>query len=279
MQISIFAKTFIRPTLAEALDAVKAHGLSSVQFNMLCAGVDEMPDQIDPALSNHIRQAMAARQIDTAAISGTFNIIDPDLAKRQAGFRRLDVLAGACERLGTSIITFCTGTRNPDSLWRAHPDNGSPEAWRDMLAAMTEAVQIAERHNVTLAFEPEVSNVVDSAPKARHLLDEIQSPHLKVTIDGANLFHQGELPRMAEILTEAFDLLGDDIVLAHAKDLSRDGEAGHEAAGTGLLDYDHYLALLQASGFDGALVLHSLTEAQAPACISFLQTKLENLGQ
>ena len=84
--------------------------------------------------------------------------------------------------------------------------------------------------DVILAFEPEVNNIVDSARKARRLLDEIASPHLKVVIDGANLFHVGELPRMREILDEAFQVRGDDIRLAHGKDLERDGDAGHQAA-------------------------------------------------
>src|SRR5690349_23251315 len=51
---------------------------------------------------------------------------------------------------------------------------------------------IARQANAVLAFEPEVSNVVDSARKARRLLDEIGSPHLKVTMDPANLFHAGD---------------------------------------------------------------------------------------
>ena len=49
---------------------------------------------------------------------------------------------------------------------------------------------------------------------------------------------------MREILDEAFTLLGEHIAFAHAKDLDRDGEAGHLAAGKGLLDYDQYLSLL-----------------------------------
>ena len=103
-------------------------------------------------------------------------------------------------------------------------------------------MEIAEARGATLVFEPEVNNVVDSAQKARRLLDEVQSEHLQVVIDGANLFHAGQLPRMREVLDEAFDLLGDSIRLAHAKDLEQDGDVGHQAAGTGLLDYDHYLA-------------------------------------
>ena len=90
---------------------------------------------------------------------------------------------------------------------------------------------------MTLAFEPEVNNVVDSAKKARRLLDEVGSPLLKVTMDAANLFHAGELAHMSDVLDQAFALVGRDIVMAHAKDLSRDGDAGHEAAGHGKLDY------------------------------------------
>src|SRR5262249_18376983 len=149
-----------------------------------------------------------------------------------------------------------------------HPDNDTPEAWHDLLLSMREAVRMAEDAGVTLAFEPEVANVVDSAQKGRRLLDEVASPRLKVVMDAANLFHAGELARMHAVLDEAFALLGPEIVLAHAKDLSRDGEAGHEAAGTGVLDYDYYLARLRAVGFDGPLILHSLTEAQVDACVA-----------
>jgi sugar phosphate isomerase/epimerase len=273
MQIGIFAKTFVRPTLAATLDAVAAHGIQAVQFNLVCAGVPSMPDQIDPALISSIRSTLEARAMTMAAISGTFNVIHPDRQQRRDGMRRLRTLAQACHALGTDVITLSSGTRDADNMWRRHPDNDTPAAWRDLVAAMAEAVQIAEEHKVTLAFEPEVSNVVDSAVKGRRLLDQISSPYLKVLIDGANLFHAGELPRMRAILEEAFDLLGDAIVLAHAKDLSGDGDAGHEAAGTGLLDYDWYLSLLRRVDYTGPLILHGLAEHQVDRSIAFLVEK------
>jgi sugar phosphate isomerase/epimerase len=278
MQIGIFAKTFVRPTLAATLDAVVAHGLHCVQFNLACAGLPSMPDQIDPALIAGIRSAMDAHAMTMAAVSGTFNMIHPDRQQRRDGMRRLRTLAAACRALGTDLITLSTGTRDPDDMWRRHPDNDTPAAWDDLVASMTEATQIAEEHQVTLAFEPEVANVVDSAVKGRRLLDQVGSPYLKVVMDGANLFHLGELPRMRAILEEAFDLLGPDIVLAHAKDLSRDGAAGHEAAGTGLLDYDWYLTLLRRVGYNGPLILHALTEHQVDSSIAFLVEKGARLG-
>jgi sugar phosphate isomerase/epimerase len=275
MKIGIFAKTFARDSLAATLDAVRDQGLDCVQFNLACAGLATLPEPLEPSAVQAIRQAMDARGIAMPAISGTFNMCHPDPRERAANLSRLRNLAGACEPLGTRVITMCTGTRDPHDMWRRHPDNDTPEAWNDMTGCMAQALQIAEDCGVTMAFETEVSNVVDSARKGRRLLDEMRSPHLKVVMDGANLFHQGELAHMPAILAEAFDLLGADIVLAHAKDLSHDGEAGHQAAGTGVLDYDLYLSLLRDSGYDGALILHSLAEDEIGAAVAFLRSKLQ----
>ncbi len=276
MHIGIFSKTFPRQTLGETLEVVVDHGLRRIQFDLSCAVVSSMPERIDPALVASIRRDLDARQITVAALSGTYNMIHPDIEQRNAGLSRLWELASVSHGLGASIITLSTGTRDPENMWRSHPHNQSPEAWNNLVDAMGEAVTIAQAHDIVLAFEPEVNNVVDSAQKARRLLDTIQSPHLKVCIDAANLFHAGELPRMEAVLEEAFALLSDDIVVAHAKDLRQDGDAGHEAAGTGLLDYDLYVKLLRHSGFDGALILHSLTESHASTAIAFLRARIDS---
>jgi len=277
MDIGIYSHAFGRATLGDVLDAIAGHGLHAIQLNLENAGLPTLPAEITPAAVAQIRRELDARGMTVAALAGTYNMIDPDLAKRRVGLERLAVLAAASAGLGASVISLCTGTRDPSNMWRRHPDNDGPKAWRDLVEVMAEAAQIAEANRVTLAFEPEVANVVDSAQKARRLLDEIKSPRLKVCIDGANLFHTGELSRMREILDEAFELLGDDIALAHAKDLDHDGAAGHLPAGHGLLDYDQYLGLLQRAGYSGAVILHGLTEAQIDGCVEFLRNKLARL--
>jgi sugar phosphate isomerase/epimerase len=239
--------------------------------------MSSMPDRIAPDAADRIRDEAAARGIEIVSLQGTFNMSHPDAEHRRTGLRQLGVLAAACHRMGTSKIHLCTGTRDRDNMWRRHPDNDSPEAWRDMVDCVRQATAIAKLEGVVLAFEPEVNNVVDSAKKSRRLLDEIHSPHLKVTMDAANLFHAGELAHMDKILDEAFGLVGHDIVLAHAKDLSHDGDAGHEAAGHGRLNYDRYVSLLLAYGFHGPLLLHGLSEAQVPGCVAFLRERLRHV--
>ena len=278
MQIGIMSGTFARATLEEVLDAVVNHGMSCVQFNLSSAGVTKIPTHIDEDLCDKIREEMGVRNITMTALAGTYNMIHPDLQRRADGLRNLRVLASACERLGTSVITLCTGTRDPDNMWRRHPDNDTPEAWEDLVVSMRQAIEVAEEYQVTLAFEPEVANVVDSSIKARRIIDQIGSPYLKIVMDGANIFHTGELPRMREILDEAFALLGEHIAFAHAKDLDRDGEAGHLAAGKGLLDYDQYLSLLNNADSDVPIILHGLSEAEVDGCVAFLREKIESIN-
>lgn len=271
----LLGTTYTTGTLEARLDEAQAHGLACIQASLSCAGLPDMPDEIPADLPARFRREAASRSLTLASLTGTFNMCHPDPEQRQLGLRRLRVLAEAFPGLP---IHICTGTRNPASMWRRHPDNSTPDAWRDMAACVRAAADIARQSRSVLAFEPEVNNIVDSARKARRLMDEIGSPHLKVTMDPANLFPAGTLPRMKEILEEAFSLIGKDIALAHAKDLDRDGDAGHKAAGEGLLDYDLYLRLLRAHRFSGPLLLHGLTRAQVPGCVAFLRAKLARVS-
>lgn len=279
MQIGIMAKTFSPPTLEGTLDAVAAHGLSHMQYNFTCTGLPDMPDKIDPEICDRIREEIAKRGMTMAAISGTYNMIHPDVQEREDGLRKLGVLASVCHRIGTSVITICTGTRDRGSMWHRHPDNDLPDAWDDLATELRKALEIAAKYDVVLAFEPEVSNVIDSAVKARRILDQMQSPHLKVVMDPANIFHKGELPRMKEIIDEAFELLGEDIAIGHAKDLDHDGDAGHLAAGKGLLDYHQYLSLLSKVDFDVPLILHGLSEAEVDGCVAFLKSVMKEIQE
>jgi sugar phosphate isomerase/epimerase len=280
VRLGIFAKTFTRSRLEGVFDALASHDLRQTQFNMSAAGLSSLPDEIAPALADRVREAAAERNIALVAISGTFNMVHPNEEIRRDGLRRLGVLAGACERLGTSTLTLCTGTRDPEDMWRRHPGNVRPEAWRDLLATMQEALKIAEEHGVTLAFEPEINNVVDSAEKGRRLLDEMRSPRLKVIMDAANLFDAEDparqLSRSEKILEEAFELLGRDLLLAHAKDVKSSGEV--VAAGRGHLDYDLYLKYLSEAGYGGPLVMHGLAEEEVESSLAFLRRKLAEVG-
>ncbi len=133
---------------------------------------------------------------------------------------------------------------------------------------MEKALAIAERHDVELGVEPELANVVSSAAKARDLLNRMASPRLRIVLDPANLFEVAAADVRRRVIAEAVALLGPAVAMAHAKD--RDPAGGFVAAGTGVIDFPAFLADLAAAGFDGPIVTHGCSAAEAPAVARFL---------
>ena len=274
MELGIFAKTFPRRTFAEALDAVASYGLRCIQFNFSSVGLPTLPEVVDSNLIAQIRRDCEARSIEIAGVSGTFNMIDPDERSRRERLKRLPVLAQAMRSLGCNLITLCTGTRDPEDMWRVHPENCSARAWRDLLASMELAIAVAEQHDILLGVEPETGNVVSSTRKARQLLDELHSSRLKIVVDPANLCHGGKGERMRETIQELFQLVGTEIVMAHAKELGADGTTGSAPPGRGVLDWNYYFNTLAAMNFRGPIIIHGLAERDVAESVRFLRAKL-----
>ena len=169
MQPGIFAKTFAETGAVPVLAAVRAAGFHVAQFNMACVGLPSLPDIIPAEIVADIAAASQKTGVALAAVSATYNMIDPDLTLRAAGRRRLEEIIRHARAMGAPLVTLCTGTRDREDQWRHHPGNGSPEAWRDLLEEMSVAVRLAETYGVDLGVEPELANVVNSAQADRRV--------------------------------------------------------------------------------------------------------------
>lgn len=235
-----------------------------------------MPDSIPASVAQSVAESAATSGVAIAALSGTYNMIHPDPAVRSRGHDRLAKLAAAAGAMETNLITLCTGTRDPDDQWRDHPENRSAAAWKDLLASMEVAIAIADEYDIYLGVEPELANIINSAPSARRLLDELKSPQLKIILDPANLFETATHEEQRRLVAQAVDLLADSIVMGHAKDRSITGS--FTAAGRGVLDYPHYLACMRGIHFDGTIVTHGLSASDAREVASLLRAQLETAG-
>ena len=269
MQLGIFAKTFPGQGALPVLKAVRAAGYDCAQFNLACLGLPAMPDEIGGGVAQDIAAAANTSGVNIAAISATYNMIHPDPRQRADGLRRLGLIIARARVMGTSLVTLCTGTRDAQDQWRHHKDNDSAEAWRDLVTEMAKALELAERHDVSLGIEPELANVISSAAHAIRLLAELQSERLKIVLDPANLFEIESEVQRQRLVEEAIDLLGERIVMAHAKDRDAAGKA--VAAGRGVIDFRHFVSCLRTVGFDGPLVTHGLDESDAVPVAAFLR--------
>src|SRR5271156_4182252 len=271
MKIGIFAKTFSRPSIKELFQAIASYEIYSVQFNMSCVGLGTFPRNVSSDLVQRITDAAEHATVELAALSGTFNMAHPDPAVRRDGLEKFEILCEVAARLHIPVITLCTGTRDPVDMWKWHPDNDSKKAWDDMVQSIEAALIAAKKSNLILAFEPESENVANSAIRARKLLDEVRNPRLRIILDPANLISPKR--NQKEVLDEAFTLLRDAIVIAHAKDRSHDFKPC--AAGKGILDFEYYLRCLKGIGFNGPLIMHGLEEEDVRFSREFLERILQ----
>lgn len=270
MDIGIFARTFPASGLEGTLDAIEESGISVVHFNLSCAGLESLPSEIHQKQIKDIRTHFELRDLHMAAISGTFNAIHPDPGHRKEMTDRCRLLIEEAPSLGTHVVTLCTGTRDPENMWRAHSDNDAPEAWKDLVETLNRLVPVAEECGVVLGIEPEIVNVVDTAEKAKRLLDELGTSSLGIVLDAANLIRREKISEMSETIAVAVDILGDHILMAHAKDLP--GEpGGSQAAGSGILDWETYCRSLQKIGFQGPLILHNLSPGEVDSSRRFVE--------
>ena len=274
MELGIFGKTFRRPGSRATLEAVKALGLRCVQFNFESAGLPSMPDEVPSPILDSIAAALRETGVRLAALSATFNMAHPDSMIRRQGLRRLRVVAEAAAHLQVPMVTLCTGSRDTENMWRAHPENRSQQAWTDLLETMDEAMEISARTGVALAIEPEPGNVISDARRAYALSESLQADnHLKIILDPANLLQAGRLQR--DVLDEALDLLGDDLGIANAKDRGDDDQTC--ALGRGIVDFDTFFGLLRAVGFEGPVIMHGFEENEALESTRFARAKLREV--
>ncbi|MEP7453894.1 sugar phosphate isomerase/epimerase [Phyllobacterium sp. SB3] len=276
MKLGIFAKTFPGTSPLDVLRAAAEAGYSSVQYNMACSGIGALPEHVSPQVVQAIKSASEETGVEIAAISATYNMIHPDVALREAGRRSFEAIAAASNAIGSRLLTVCTGSRDPLDQWRHHPDNQGESAWTDMLLEFQAQLVIAERFDVLVGVEPELGNVVNSARRARTLIDTAGSDRIRIVFDPANLFETEEAPTRRLIVENAIDLLKDRIEIAHAKDRNADGNFA--TAGKGVLDYGHYLAALEKAGFEGSLITHGLASGEAEGVAVFLKTTLSKGG-
>lgn len=271
MQLGIFAKTFAGNDPRPVLRSAKAAGYDAVQFNLACAGLASLPDEIEDEDAVIARIAAAGRDEGVAlvALSGTYNMAHPDPVKRRAGLTGLETVLRVAAGVGIGLVTLCTGTRHPTDQWARHPHNNDPSAWADMAVEMSLALDLAERYKVELGIEPEQANIVQSTQDARRLIDDMGSSRLKIVFDPANLFERADSDSARDMVARSVGPAAGVIAMVHAKDRHANGRFA--TAGQGIVDFVDLLARIRATGFDGPLVTHGLEASEAPAVARFLR--------
>jgi sugar phosphate isomerase/epimerase len=272
VEFGVFARAFPIGTPDAVAASIRAAGFTCTQLNLSALGRPTLDEDLPDAQARRIAAAFARDGVRIWGVSGTFNAVHPDPERRRAGVRGCRAVIARAPALGAGVVTLSTGTRDPDDTWAWHPGNGRPGAWADLRRTLDDLLPHAAAAGVRLGIEPERGNVVADAARARRLLRELGDDvrHVVIVLDPANLLTVETLGSQREILTDAFESLGEHVAAVHAKDVT---PSGFGAPGTGGMDYalvaDLHLRLPQRV----PVIAQDLTADEAPAVHRFLERR------
>ncbi|MEP6651089.1 MAG: TIM barrel protein [Lapillicoccus sp.] len=268
-EIGVFARVFTPGPPGQVAAQIATAGFVVTQLNLAVLGRPTLDADLSHDDAVEIAAAFAAQHVRIWGVSGTFNAIDPHRGQRIEATERCRALIARAPDLGAEVVTLCTGTRDPDNIWRAHPDNTSGAARDDLLDTLGALVPAAAAAGVRLGIEPEPGNVITGADAARWLLDTLgaDARHLAIVLDPANLLSVQTAPDQHAILEHAFEVLGPDTAAVHAKDVV---VSGYAAPGVGALDYPLVMHLHATLPHRVPVIAQDLTEGDAPRVAAFL---------
>jgi sugar phosphate isomerase/epimerase len=210
------------------------------------------------------------------------SFIDPDPIVRRA---HMETMKRALERsawMGCPVVITGSGSLNPASQWFDHRDNHS---WRsfDLLAGcLRELVRTAQDTGVCIGLECHTYTALDSPERVRDLLDAVDSPMLRVDLDPVNWITYATYWDSGPFLHHMFDLLGDDLLGGHAKDVRQeDGLVVHlneTYAGDGNLDYGVYLQRMARLAPDTYLVMEHTAPEHVAAARDYILAEAVRVG-
>src|SRR5205823_5964843 len=108
---------------------------------------------------------------------------------------------------------------NPKGHWKPHPDNHLPRTFDRLVESMKQICATAEIEGVLVGIEGHVVSTLDTPQRVRNLLDAVGSRALKFNMDPVNFVGTvHDVHDTSRLLNELYDVLGNDMVAAHAKD-------------------------------------------------------------
>lgn len=130
------------------------------------------------------------------------------------------------------------------------------------MESVREIVAEAEKFGVVVAIESGINHPIYTAPLLRRLVDEVNSPNIKVILDCANLMSVTNYQKQEEVIEEAFRLLDDYIIALHIKDfIVEDNKIKIVPVGQGWMKYE---AIMHYAKYESPHIFTSLEATTEP---------------
>ncbi len=235
--------------LADAIELLAEIGYESVAITVDHAALNpfspDLPNEIDA-----IRDLLAGAKMESVIETGARFLLDPRTKHEPTLVASSDVHRGRridflirCVDIAAALGSRCV------SLWSGilRSDEADEAVLERLAEGLRQVLEHAGQRGVVLAFEPEPGMFVDTMARFERLLQWVDEPHLRLTVDVGHLYCQGEVP-----IVDYLAKWSDRIANVHIEDMVA-GVHEHLMFGDGEMDFPPIIDGFAAINYEGPI--------------------------
>ncbi len=268
MTVGILAHLMGSMPYRELAAKVGSFGFKHVQLALWKAISDvdfSKAGKLSPGLALSIGEEFDKHGSSISVLGCYLHLFHRDEEIRRSNVERFKELLRYARFFGAPIVAAETGVNDGEDYTKRD--------WLAMKDTLHELVEEAEKWGVFVGLEAANGHLIGTAPKLAQMLEEVSSSMIGVVLDPGNLLHAGNFERQDEVIEEAFALLGNRIIAAHAKDRYwlNNGELGTSTAGLGEMNYELYMKLLNQYKPNVHIIMEESSEQQMARSKAYIE--------
>ena len=212
-----------------------------------------------------VREAVEQNDLVIAEVGRWVNLMDADPEKRKANLNLVIEGLALADELNAKCCVDIAGSLDPETWYGPHPNNVSDDFFDMAVENARKIIDAVNPKRAVFAYEIMGWAIPDTPENYLRLLRAIDRKGFGVHIDVCNMINSPDkFWNNARLTNEAFDLLGQWIVSAHAKDLRWQREMNIHFVecplGEGVLDYVTLLNRLATLPQDVPLMIEHMKD-------------------
>lgn len=246
MQFGIRLHDVVQAPIEERLKIIKEQGFTCahVALSKVISENSVAPEALTPGYAMYLKRLFDKNELDCAVLGCYLNLANPDAAQLKAIQEKYKANIRFAAHLGAGVVGTETGAPNVE--YKFEEACWNEESLQIFIKNLRPVVKYAEQMGVLMAIEPVVRHIVCNPVRARRVLDEIDSPNLRIILDPVNLLESYNYEKQDEIIDEAIELLGRDVAVLHVKDfVIKDGRLVSVPVGQGQCHWDRIIPYMK----------------------------------
>lgn len=231
--------------IEEAIQRTAKIGYSGIELAAIRPHL--WPYDVDKEQRKPIKKLLKDSHLEVPAVSAFqfgLNLTSPLEQERKDGLDYLIECIELCADLEAKVLVVVPGIVVYGTPWE--------EAWKMAISSMSKVARRAEELGVIIGIEFENivwSNLVITSHQACKMMEELNSPSVKLMLDSAHAFYGGEN------LVDVVKLFGENLVHVHFVDCAKGVPETRVVPGRGDVDLVSFVETLREIEYEGYLTV------------------------